>query len=164
MSGHIRRRGERSWELKFDLGIDPVTRKRDTRYVSVKGSKREAQAKLTELLSEAARGVLVDASKETLGAFMERWDRDWASHNVSPKTVERYRQLITNQVKPILGSTLVQKIKPINLNTLYAKLLQSGGIEGGPLAPLTVGHVHRLLRRSSGTPRNGVSSRQTRLR
>jgi hypothetical protein len=28
MSGHIRRRGERSWEIKFDLGIDPVTAKR----------------------------------------------------------------------------------------------------------------------------------------
>jgi hypothetical protein len=23
MKGHIRRRGERSWELKFDLGRDP---------------------------------------------------------------------------------------------------------------------------------------------
>jgi hypothetical protein len=25
MTGHIRRRGERSWELKFDIGADPVT-------------------------------------------------------------------------------------------------------------------------------------------
>ena len=24
MSGHIRRRGERSWELKFDTGVDPL--------------------------------------------------------------------------------------------------------------------------------------------
>lgn len=90
MSGHIRRRGERSWELKFDLGVDPVTGKRETRYASVKGTKRDAQAKLTELLSEHARGVLVDASKETLSEFMSRWDTDWAIHNVSLKTAERY--------------------------------------------------------------------------
>jgi integrase len=150
MSGHIRKRGERSWEIKFDLGIDPVTGKRKIRYASVKGTKRDAQAKLTELLSEHARGVLVDPTKETLSAFMDRWDRDWATHNVSPKTAERYRQLIAHQVKPHLGAMPVQRIKPIHLNALYSKLLQSGGVDGGPLAPLTVGHVHRLLRRVFG--------------
>ena len=42
MTGHIRRRGENSWELKFDLGTDPQTGKRLTRYHSFKGTKREA--------------------------------------------------------------------------------------------------------------------------
>jgi integrase len=150
MRGHIRRRGERSWEIKFDLGIDPVTGKRAIRYQSVKGTRKDAQAKLTELLSEAARGVLVDASKETLSEFMSRWDTDWASHNVSAKTVERYRQLIVNQIRARLGSMPVQRIKPVHLNSLYATLLKSGGIDGGPLSPLTVGHCHRLLRRILG--------------
>jgi integrase len=150
MSGHIRRRGDRSWELKFDLGIDPVTGKRKTRYASVKGTKKEAQAKLTELLSEHARGVLVDASKETLSDFMNRWDTDWASHNVSLKTAERYRQLLVNQIRPHLGTMPVQRIKPVHLNSLYAILLKSGGIDGAPLAAQTVGHVHRLLRRMLG--------------
>jgi integrase len=150
MSGHIRRRGDRSWELKFDLGIDPVTGKRKTRYASVKGTKKEAQAKLTELLSEHARGVLVDASKETLSDFMNRWDTDWASHNVSLKTAERYRQLLVNQIRPHLGTVPMQRIKPIHLNSLYATLLKSGGIDGAPLAAQTVGHVHRLLRRMLG--------------
>ena len=150
MRGHIRRRGARSWEIKFDLGIDPVTAKRLVRYQSIKGTRKDAQAKLTELLSEAARGVLVDASKETLSEFMSRWDTDWASHNVSLKTGERYRQLITNQIKPHLGAMLVQKIKPVHLNSLYSTLLQSGGIDGGPLSALTVGHCHRLLRRALG--------------
>jgi integrase len=148
--GHIRRRGERSWEIKFDLGVDPITGRRETRYASVKGTKKDAQAKLTELLSEAARGVLVDPTKETLSAFLDRWDRDWASHHVSPKTAERYRQLIANQIKPHLGATPVQRVKAVHLNALYTKLLQSGGIDGAPLAAQTVGHVHRLLRRIFG--------------
>lgn len=104
MRGHIRRRGKNSWELKFDIGVDPRTGKREIRYQSVKGTKKEAQAKLTELLSETARGILVDPTKETVAAFADRWDRDWASLNVSPKTVERYRQLITNQIKPHVGA------------------------------------------------------------
>jgi integrase len=150
MSGHIRRRGERSWELKFDLGTDPLTGKRTIRYQSFKGTKKEAQAKLTELLSEYHRGALVDASKETLSEFMSRWDTDWASHNVSLKTAERYRQLIVNQIRPHLGTMPVQRVKPVHLNSLYATLLKSGGIDGGALAALTVGHVHRLLRRMLG--------------
>jgi hypothetical protein len=32
MTGHIRKRGEGSWELKFDLGRNPVSGKRETRY------------------------------------------------------------------------------------------------------------------------------------
>jgi len=87
MTGHIRRRGERSWELKFDAGIDPLTGKRETKYYSVKGTRRDAQAKLVELLSEAAGGTLLDRSKETLGGFLARWDSDWAVNNVSPKTL-----------------------------------------------------------------------------
>jgi integrase len=150
MSGHIRRRGEQSWELKFDVGRNQVTGKREIRYQSFKGSKREAQAKLTELLNEVAKGTLVDASKETLGTFADRWDRDWATHNVSPKTAERYRQLITNQIKPHLGTMPVQKIKPVHLTMFYATLLRSGNAAEGPLAPRTVGHVHRLLRRMLG--------------
>jgi integrase len=136
--------------LKFDLGIDPVTGRRGTRYASLKGTKRDAQAKLTELLSEHARGVLVDPSKETLSAFLDRWNRDWATNNVSPKTRERYIQLISNQIKPNVGAMPIQKIRATHLNELYAKLMLSGSIAGGPLAALTVGHVHRLLRRVFG--------------
>lgn len=39
MSGHLRRRGERSWELKFDVGNDPLTGQRRIRYASFKGPK-----------------------------------------------------------------------------------------------------------------------------
>ena len=44
-------------------------------------------------------------AKKRCPEFMSRWDTDWASHNVSLKTGERYRQLITNQIKPHLGQT-----------------------------------------------------------
>jgi hypothetical protein len=42
MKGHIRRRGARSWELKFDVGVD-AKGNRKTRYSSFKGTKRDAE-------------------------------------------------------------------------------------------------------------------------
>jgi integrase len=38
----------------------------------------------------------------------------------------------------------------VHLNTLYATLLKAGGVDGGPLAALTVGHAHRLVCRILG--------------
>jgi len=103
MPGHIRQRGKGTWELKFDLGRDPLTGKRQVRYVSFKGTKREAQAELTRLLAASATGQYIDPSKVTVAEFLERWERDWASINVSRKTAERYSDLIRKHVVPHLG-------------------------------------------------------------
>lgn len=93
MSGHIRRRGARSWELKFDTGTDPVTGERRIRYVSFKGTRRDAELELARLVAQNAAGEGVDPSKTTVAEFVVRWDRDWASINVGAKTLERYRQI-----------------------------------------------------------------------
>src|SRR5215469_9965615 len=68
-----------------------------------------------------------------------RWQRDYADVKVSPKTRERYAQLIKNQIKPHLGQLQLQKLRPIHLTELYAKLLKDD------LSARTVNHVHRLL-------------------
>jgi integrase len=142
-AGHIRRRGEHSWELKFDLGTDPLTGKRLTRYHSVKGTKREAQAELNRLLASAGEGSYIDPTKTTLSDFLDRWERDWAEINVSPKTIERYRELLRLHVRPHLGAVRIQKLAAVNLAGLYTKLLRERG-----LSARTVGHVHRVLHKA----------------
>ena len=59
MTGHIRRRGEHSWELKWSAGIDPLTGRRKTRYANVKGTKVEAQRALIRLLAAEQSGQAV---------------------------------------------------------------------------------------------------------
>jgi hypothetical protein len=150
VSGHIRRRGERSWELKFDLDRDPVTGKRETRYHSFKGTKREAQAELVRLSAEAIKGTYIDPTTETVRQFLDRWSLDWATHNLSPTTLERHRSLIDNQVLPHIGQHLIQKLRPVHLGELYGKLSREGHATGTGLASRTVGLVHRLLHRALG--------------
>jgi integrase len=148
MIGHIRRRSEHSWELKFDLGTDPVTGKRLTRYHSFKGTKREAEVELVRLKAGANRGEYVDPSKLTLAEFLDRWEA-WAATQVSAKTLERYAELTAHQIRPHLGASRIQKLKPVDFAALYGKL-QRAKPEGAGLAPRTVGHVHRLLHRVFG--------------
>ncbi len=150
MKGQIRRRGERSWELRFDLGADPGTGRRRLRYASFKGSKRDAEIELARLISENAAGTGVDPSKATISEFLDRWDRDWAACNVQGKTLERYRDIIALYIKPHLGAVRIQKLRPVQLNELYSKLLRRGGKGGRPLSPSTVGYVHRVLHHALG--------------
>jgi hypothetical protein len=150
MRGHIRRRGEHSWELKYDVGTDPRTGARITKYASFKGGKREAQAELIRLMDAVRRGDHIDPSKVTVTEFLDRWEKEWAANNVSPKTRERFSQLIMHQVLPHLGNMPIQKIRAVHLSELYSRLLRDGRVGGGKLSAKTVGHVHRCLRRAFG--------------
>ena len=149
MKGHIRRRGARSWELKFDVGVD-AKGNRKTRYSSFKGTKRDAEIELARLVAQNASGEGIDPSKVTVLEFLERWERDWATTNVGLKTLERYRGLLKLYVKPRIGAMRLQKLRAVHLNELYTALLRSGGQDGRPLSPRSVGHVHRVLHRALG--------------
>jgi integrase len=148
MTGHIRRRGERSWELKFDIDADPLTGKRRTRHHSFKGTKREAEAELVRLKAIANRGDYVEASKLTVGDFLDRWEA-WAATQVSAKTLERYTELLRHHVRSHLGEARIQRLRTVDFAVLYGKL-QTAKPAGAGLAPRTVGHVHRLLHRVFG--------------
>jgi integrase len=144
MTGHIRKRGERSWELKFDAGRDPSTGRRITRYASVKGTRRDAQEALTKLLHARDTGAAVDPTKKTAAQFVDRWN-DSIETKVSPKTRERYAELLRLHVVPHVGVRPIQKLTAADLDRLYSKLLRESG-----LAPRTVGHVHRVLHKALG--------------
>lgn len=145
MTGHVRRRGERSWELKYDVGADASTGRRKTRYASFKGTKRDAEIELAKLVAAASKGETVDPSKITVAEFLDRWERDWATGNVSPKTLERYSELMRMHVRPRIGVRRLQKLRMVDLNDLYATLQRDGRGAAGGLAARTVGHVHRVL-------------------
>lgn len=108
MPGSITRRGNKSWRLKFEARErDPSTGKRCTRYVTIHGTKRQAQGELIRLLAEVENGTSVDPSRITVAEYLRGWlDRDT---DLSPKTLERYRQLAERQVIPHLGSIFAPK-------------------------------------------------------
>jgi integrase len=142
MRGHIRRRGERSWELKYELGTDPRTGQRITKYRSFKGTKREAQVELVRLMDMVRRGEHVDPAKLPLAEYLDRWEQGWAALQVGPKTRERYVELLRLHVRPHIGALPLHKLQPVHLAELYAKLLSAG------LSARTVGHVHRCLHKA----------------
>src|SRR6516225_6849959 len=150
MRGHIRRRGEGTWELKFDAGRDDKTGKRLTRFHSYRGTKRGAQVKLAELISSISAGSYVEPTKVTVAEFVRSRVDQWeAAGNISARTAQRYRQLIENQIAPHIGTKLVQKLRPLDIEEWHTILRNSGKVRGkGGVAARTIGHAHRVLHKA----------------
>ncbi len=141
MKGNLSKRGGRSWRLKFDAGRDPVTGKRLTKYVTLKGTKAEAQREAAKILASVVTEQFVDVSRVTVGGFCDRWMAEWAAHNVGGKTRERYSELLRTHVFPRFGLFELQKLKGVHLQGIYSAMAAGGS------APRTVLHVHRLMHR-----------------
>ena len=89
MRGHLVKRGKGSWSIVLDVPRE--NGKRRQQWVSVKGTRKDAERRLTELLGQVDTGGFVKPAKETLGAFLERWLTDYAQVHVRPRTLEGYR-------------------------------------------------------------------------
>jgi Phage integrase, N-terminal SAM-like domain len=141
--GHIRQRGKH-WEIKLDLDRDPAG-KRKTEFHSFRGSKRGAQAKLAELITAVGKGSYVEPSKITVADFVRKRVDQWeAAGDISAGTALRYRQLVENQIAPLLGNKALQKLTRLDVEGWHTTLRNGG------LANRTIGHAHRVLGKALG--------------
>ena len=146
MRGHLRKRGKSSWQLKFDDGRDPKTGKRRTRFRTVRGSRKDAEAVLRTLLYELDRGVFVDPGKLTVAEFLRSWVDDYAKTNVSRKTFERYNEIVEKHLIPAFGGLKLSALRPVHIQREWGKAQQSGRRDGkGGLSAQTIQHHHRVL-------------------
>jgi integrase len=144
MRGNITRRGKSSWRIKFEKAPEPDGRRR-YHVETVHGTKKAADAVLTERLGSVDKGTFVEANKTTVAAYLDHWLDNVAALAVTPKTLERYHGLAAKQIKPHLGASLVQRLKPVQIQEWHAKLLRTGRHDGGALSARSVTHAHRVL-------------------
>lgn len=140
-TGHLRQRGADSWELKFEGPPDPLSGERRTRYRTFKGTQEQAELELDRLLLAVRERKYADPSKDTVADLLDRFD-GWLTTEVSPKTAERYRELLRLHVRPHLGPRRLDELKRVHFADLHKLLLGAG------LSARTVGHVHRVLHRA----------------
>lgn len=150
MRGHIQQRGKESWRLKFDAGRDEKTGKRKTQFVTFRGTKRQAQVRLAELIASVSQARYVEPSKITVAEWVRSRVDHWeASGDISARTAERYRELVENQIAPHIGAKPLQKLRTIDIEEWHTTLRTGGRADGkGGLAPRTIGHAHRVLGKS----------------
>lgn len=125
MRGSIRKRYKNSWNVIIDkYETDPETggSKRRRVWYTVKGTKRDAEKRLAELLNQANRNELVEPRKLTLGQWLDTWlDTAIKPPNKRLRSYETYRSVITRHLKSALGHIRLQQLQPTDLKGYYNK-------------------------------------------
>lgn len=157
MRGTIKKRYGGSWSLILDLGyqVDPTTgkTKRKQKWITFRGTRKQAEAALTEHVRAANRGEFVEPSKSTLG----EWLIEWLKKAITPPlksqaTFDSYKRIIETRLVPKLGGTRLQALKPLDIEAYYAGL--------SSLSPSTVQIHHAILHSALQTAvRNGLVTR-----
>ena len=135
------------WIASLDIGRD----ERGTRIRITKsfGRKGEAQDALDEIKRQQRDGLLVKPSPKTVREHFEEWLREHAAMHCSPKTAERYGELLA-YVLPNLGDVPLCDLSTLMLERAYNKLRRGGGKGGRPLSARTVKNVHDTVRSALG--------------
>jgi len=146
--GHIRKRGKGSWSIVIDLPRD-ATGKRRQRWYTVHGTKRDAEARLREVLHSADKGVYIKPQHLKLGDYLHDWLNGYVKTNCSPCTLDGYEAIINRHVGPNLGHITLTQLEPSAIQQYYGQALATGRVDGkGGLSPRTVLHIHRVLHES----------------
>ena len=149
MRGHIRERSPGRWAIILEQH-DSATGKRKRKWHSFQGTKRQAQVECARLISEMKGGTYREPSKTTVAQFLEHWLGHTKSR-VSPRTHERYCEIVRKNIVPALGAVLLSKLRPAQISSAYSEALTSGRRDGkGGLAPTTVLYMHRLIKQALG--------------
>lgn len=148
MKGFIEKRGN-SWRLSVYLGKDPATGKERRVRKTVRGSEKDAQKALRDLLHSIDEGTFVEPAKMTVEQYLEQW-LETHKANVEPTTHDWYALVCRKHIAPHLGRMQLQKLTPLAIQQFYASKLQEGRLDGKgkTLSPNTVRHIHRVLHKA----------------
>ena len=143
-SGNIKRRSN-SWRIKYEIGRGPDG-KRQTRYRTVRGTRADAKAALVKALAAVEAGTHADPGKLTVADQLRAWRDGRARMRGSPKTHERWTEIIDLHLIPALGSVRLRDLGKDAIEAYFAEALASGRRDGkGGLAHRTVSHHRTVL-------------------
>jgi integrase len=132
MTGHIRRRGN-GYELRWRVRGKLAT-------TTFHGSKKDANAKLRDLLGLADQGVA--PAKGTCAEWFDRWLLA-IRNDVSPLTWRLYESNVRCIFKPAFGSLKLAELDMFTIRAAWAGL-------GDRLAPSSIRVAHSILSASLG--------------
>ena len=138
MRGNIIKRSKGSWTIIINLGRDPATAKRKQQWVTIRGTKKQAETRLAELLNQMDTGGFIKPTKETFGSFLQRYLDDYISTQIRATTLEAYQQRGKHLIDG-LGHIPVSELREEHIHKYYREKSKT-------LSPGTLIKHHNLLR------------------
>lgn len=130
--------GSGRWELRVFAGKDPVTGRDQRISRVVRGTKRQAESKLAELVAGTANGERA-GTDATVEVLLDRYLEHLERQGLSPTTLLAYRRYIKLHIVPVLGVVPVRKLTAWDLDRLYGAMGEKG------LGAATIRQTHAIL-------------------
>ena len=152
--GTIRKRSDGRWEARIIVG-----HKNDgsPMYKSAFAKTQKSALKQLHQLIDLYRDVdLTEDSRMTLGEWLDKWLDEYMIFTIRESTLDSYRAMVKNQVKPFIGSKQISSLTTADMQKFYNKIKKEGRvrehpIHGKTLADSMVRGVHMMLHEALDT-------------
>ena len=146
--GMVRKRGDGRWEGRIVVG-HKNNGKPIYRYALAK-TQKELTEKLHTLIETYRNSDLTEESSMTLGEWLDRWINDYMSLTIRESTLDGYKALIKNQIKPYLGRKPLSSLTTQDIQKFYNTVKEKGRVKpdklhGSQLSDSMVRSIHMLL-------------------
>jgi integrase len=147
MRGYIKSRSKtgKSLTIILDFGRDASAGKRRQTWITIRGSREDAELSLAEILRDVEAGTYVKPSRTTLADYLSRWLNDYVKPGLSPKGYERYESIARIHLVPALGQIPLAQLKSESLQAHYVDNIKAG------LSPRSVRYEHVVLHKALQT-------------
>lgn len=146
--GMVRKRDDGRWEGRIVVGHkkngDPIHR-----YVFAK-TQKELMKKLHDHIEMYRDADLTEDCNMTLGEWLDQWINEYMIFTVRETTLNSYKAMIKNQIKPYLGDRPLSTLSTQEIQKFYNTVKKYGRvrvdkIHGTELADSLVRSIHMML-------------------
>lgn len=146
--GMVRKREDGRWEGRIVVGHkkngDPIHR-----YVLAR-TQKELIVKLHDCIETYRDADLTEDSNMTLGEWLDRWINEYIIFTIRESTLDSYKAMIKNQIKPYLGDRPLSALTTQELQKFYNTVKKKGRVKpdklhGTELADSMVRGIHMML-------------------
>lgn len=130
--------GKASYQITLECGCDPVTGDRLRQYVTVHGTKKEAERIARQMVREAESGGSAMFTTTTVCGWIAQWLKDYKV-DIEQTTRESYQEKIDNYIVPAFGKTLLKDLRAEAIQRWVNELRESG------LSPKTIRNTYNIL-------------------
>lgn len=143
-TGHIRSRKAKNGKISYQIIIegdrDPMTGERQRFYETVRGTKKEAEYRLSNKLHDLNNGItFTKPSAMKLSDWLDEWMKLY-TQKLSPTTRVSYGERINKRINPYLGIVPIGALSPIDIQEWVNKLHTEEKLKGK-----TVKNVYHIL-------------------
>ena len=146
--GTIRKRSDGRWEARIIIGHkndgSPMYKSAFAK------TQRSALKELHRLLDLYCDVDLTEECRMTLGEWMDKWLDEYMIFAIRESTLDSYRTMVKNQVKPFIGNKRLASLTTADVQKFYNKIKKEGRVREHPvhgkaLADSMVRGVHMML-------------------